>query len=158
MKQPTTFDTTEDEADTTILVRTNAKATGPAKELLDTIRACGSVLVLSQFLLDEVQRVLKYPRMQAVYALGDAEIRQHIEYLQSFAEVVTPAEGPPVVLKDDPNDDAVIYTAIAGAADVICTVDTSTSQTCWSSATAISISFRRFGSFDAIVRAAGSGE
>jgi len=109
-------------ADTTILVRTNAKATGPARELLDTIQACGSVLVLSQFLLDEVERVLKYPRMQAVYALSDAEIRQHIEYLRSFSEIVAPAEGPPVVL-NDPNDDPVIYTAVAGAADVICTVD-----------------------------------
>lgn len=109
-------------ADTTILVRTNAKATGPARELLDTIQACGAVLVLSQFLLDEVQRVLKYPRMQAVYALSDAEILQHIEYLQSFSELVAPAEGPPVVLKD-PNDDPVVYTAVAGAADVICTVD-----------------------------------
>ena len=109
-------------ADTTILVRTNAKAKGPAKELLDTIHACGSVLVLSQFLIDEVQRVLKYPRIQAVYALSESEIRQHIEYLQSFGELVTPAEGPPVVLKD-PNDDPVVYTAIAGAADVICTVD-----------------------------------
>ena len=108
--------------DTTILVRTNAKATGPAKELLDAIQACGSVLVLSPFLLDEVQRVLRYPRIQAVYALSDAEIRQHIGHLKSFAEIVTPAEGPPVVLKDT-NDDPVIYTAIAGAADVICTVD-----------------------------------
>ena len=33
-----------------------------------------------------------------------------------------PAEGPPVVLKD-PNDDPVVYTAVAGGADVICTVD-----------------------------------
>jgi predicted nucleic acid-binding protein len=60
--------------------------------------------------------------MQAAYALSDAEMRQHIEYLRSFSELVAPAEGPPVVLKD-PNDDPVIYTAVAGAADVICTVD-----------------------------------
>lgn len=65
---------------------------------------------------------MKYPRLQAVYALSDAEIRQHIEYLRSFSELVVPAEGPPVVLRD-PNDDPVIYTAVAGAADVICTLD-----------------------------------
>jgi len=108
--------------DTAILVRTNTKATGPEKKLLDAIQQCGAVLVLSPFLIREVERVLWYPRIQAVYKLGDADIRQHLEYLQSFAEIVTPAEGPPVVLKD-PDDDPVIYTALAGAADVICTVD-----------------------------------
>jgi predicted nucleic acid-binding protein len=38
------------------------------------------------------------------------------------AEIVVPAEGPPLVLKD-PNDDPVVYTALAGGADVLCTVD-----------------------------------
>jgi len=108
--------------DTEIIIRTNIKATGPAKELLETIQQYGAVLVLSPFLIREVERVLRYPRIQALYKLSDADIRQHLEYLQSFAEIVTPAEGPPVVLKD-PDDDPVIYTALAGAADVICTVD-----------------------------------
>src|SRR5947207_4436090 len=105
-------------ADTTILVRTNVKASGPAKELLDTIQRFGATLVLSPFLLMEVQRVLGYPRVQAVYALTHAEIQQHIDYLQSFAEIVTPAEGLPIVL-EDPDDDPVIYTALSGGADVI---------------------------------------
>jgi putative PIN family toxin of toxin-antitoxin system len=109
-------------ADTAILVRMNARATGPAKELLDTIQNCGAVLVLSRFLLLEAERVLKYPRMQAVYHLDDTAIRQPIEYLESFAELVIPAEGRPIVLRD-PDDNPVIYTALAGGADVICTVD-----------------------------------
>lgn len=70
--------------DTAILVRTNTKATGPAKELLNTIQRCGSVLVLSPFLLGEIDRVLRYPRIQALYGLTSSEIQQHIEYLQSF--------------------------------------------------------------------------
>jgi predicted nucleic acid-binding protein len=85
--------------DTAILVRTNVKATGPAKELLKTIE-----------------------RIQSVYRLTDADIQQHIEYLQSLGEIVVPAEGPPIILKC-PDDDPVVYTALAGAADVICTVD-----------------------------------
>ena len=109
-------------ADTAILVRTSAKATGPAKELLDTIQRCGALLILSPFLISEIERVLKYPRIQALYNLGDAAIQQHIDYLQSFAEIVTPVEGPPVVL-NDPDDDPVVYTALGGGADVICTLD-----------------------------------
>jgi putative PIN family toxin of toxin-antitoxin system len=108
--------------DTAILVRTNVKATGPAKELLKTIERSGSVLVLSAFLIREVGRVLKYPRIQSVYQLTDADIQEHIEYLESLGEIVAPAEGPPIVLKC-PDDDPVVYTALAGAADVICTVD-----------------------------------
>jgi putative PIN family toxin of toxin-antitoxin system len=109
-------------ADTAILVRTNAKAFGPARELLDTMQRCGAVLVVSPFLIEEVQRVLLYPRIRAIYRLEDAELQQHVDYLQTFAEIVTPAEGPPIVL-EDPDDDPVVYTAVAGAADVICTVD-----------------------------------
>ena len=108
--------------DTAILVRANAKANGPAKALLDTIERCGSVLVLSPYLLQEVERVLAYPRMQAIYKLNEMEVQQHVDYLTSFAEIVTPAQGPPVV-HADPDDDPVIYTAVAGGADVVCTLD-----------------------------------
>ncbi len=47
--------------DTAILVRANARATGPARELVQVIKASGSRLVLSPYVLDEIQRVLRYP-------------------------------------------------------------------------------------------------
>lgn len=108
--------------DTGILVRMNVRAKGPARELLRYLRETDSVLVLSQFLLDEVSRVFKYPRMRELFALTDAEIQAHVEALAEISELVTPAEGSPVVLTD-PNDDPVIYTAFAGNADYLCTVD-----------------------------------
>ena len=108
--------------DTAILIRTNAKAIGFRQEFLDALKRAGTVLVLSPFILSEVERVLRYPRVQAIYHLTDADIQEHIRNLQEFAEVVTPFEGPPVILKD-PNDDPVVYTALAGATDVICTLD-----------------------------------
>ena len=66
--------------------------------------------------------MMRYPRMQALYPMSDADIDGHIKYLESFAELVVPWQGPPVVLMD-PDDDPVIYTALAGGADVICTLD-----------------------------------
>jgi putative PIN family toxin of toxin-antitoxin system len=108
--------------DTAILVRTNAKAKGPARELLKVIQQQGARLVLSPFLLEEVQRVLRYPRMQAIYHLDADDILEHVQLLESLADLVIPAEGPSVVLKD-PNDDPVVYTALAGQADILCTVD-----------------------------------
>src|SRR6266851_514956 len=108
--------------DTAILIRANAKASGPAKELLQVIQRTGARLVLSPYVLDEIQRVLRYPRIQALYHLRDGDIWDYVHLLESISDIVEPAEGPPIVLKD-PNDDPVIYTALAGQADVLCTVD-----------------------------------
>ena len=108
--------------DTTVLIRTNAKATGSARELLTVIRKLGCRLVLSRFLLDEVQRVLGYPRIQAIYRLNDDEILEHVQSLETLADMVSPFDGPPLILKD-PNDDPVVYTALAGQASILCTVD-----------------------------------
>jgi predicted nucleic acid-binding protein len=52
--------------DSNILVRALASPRGPALRLLDAILGAHT-LVLSRFLLDEVERVLLYPRMQVRY-------------------------------------------------------------------------------------------
>jgi putative PIN family toxin of toxin-antitoxin system len=108
--------------DTAILVRANVNASGPARELLKVIQQTGACLVLSPFILGEVARVLRYPRMQAIYHLSDHDIAEHVRYLEFIGDIVAPAEGPPVILKD-PDDDPIVYTAVAGQADIICTVD-----------------------------------
>ena len=108
--------------DTGILIRTNTKATGPARELLLAASGSRHRLVLSRFLLDELSRVLRYPRIQAIYKLEEVDIRDHMALLRSLADIVEPATGPPLILKD-PEDDPVVYTALAGQADVICTLD-----------------------------------
>jgi len=73
-------------------------------------------------MLNEVGRVLRYPRMQALYGLTEADIAEYIEDLETLGVVVEPAEGPPIVF-DDPNDDPILYTAVSGDADILCTVD-----------------------------------
>lgn len=108
--------------DTAVLIRTNVKAAGPARELLEAIQQVGGRLVLSPYILDEVRRVLRYPRIQALYHLSGDEIDEHLQYIESLADVVLPIEGPPVVLKDR-YDDPIVYTALAGQADVLCTGD-----------------------------------
>jgi putative PIN family toxin of toxin-antitoxin system len=108
--------------DTGILVRMNAKATGSARRLLEIILCGPHELVLSEFLLDETARVLAYPRMQKLYQLTTAEIEDHTQALRASADIVTPVVYRPVVLTD-PNDDPVIYTAVAGRADVLCALD-----------------------------------
>ncbi len=68
--------------DTNILVRAHAKATGPARELLLlTIRAPEHVLLVSPFLLRELERVLSYERVRRVTRLTDDEAAEFLFYL-----------------------------------------------------------------------------
>ena len=108
--------------DTAILIRANAKATGPAKELFRLIQESGTHLILSPYMLSELERVFQYPRILNLYRLSEADISAFLRTLRSYAEVVEPAEGPPIVIKDS-DDDPIVYTAIAGQAEVLCTVD-----------------------------------
>jgi predicted nucleic acid-binding protein len=80
------------------------------------------VIALSPYILGEVGKVLNYPRMQDLYRLTGAEIHDHVQFLWSIARIVEPAIGLPVVLSD-PGDDAVVYTAVAASAHVLCVKD-----------------------------------
>jgi putative PIN family toxin of toxin-antitoxin system len=100
----------------------NVKATGSARRLLETILAGSHELVRSEFLLQETTRVLQYPRLQKLYPLTSEDIAEHIDLLRARSDLVAPAVFRPVVLAD-PNDDPVIYTAVAGRADVLCAMD-----------------------------------
>ena len=108
--------------DTEILVRMNAKAAGPARKLLEEILAGPDKLVLSEFLLMEIARVLSYPRMQKLYGLSAGDIDEHVRLLRLRSDLVHPVMYEPVVLAD-PADDPVVYTAISGGAEVLCTLD-----------------------------------
>ena len=108
--------------DTGVLVRANAKSKGPAREVLMAIIDGAHELVTSAFLLDEMARVLRYPRLLARHGLSDQEIEEQVDYLRQISELVDVVVRKPVVLSD-PDDDPVVYTAVDGRADVLCTRD-----------------------------------
>lgn len=108
--------------DTGVLVRASAKSKGPARELLLAIVNGPHELITSAFLLHETERVLRYPRLLERHGLTDAEMDEHVEYLRRVSEVVGAVVREPVVLSD-PDDDPVLYTAVAGRADVLCSLD-----------------------------------
>jgi putative PIN family toxin of toxin-antitoxin system len=109
--------------DATILVRATKRSQGPARKVVDAIIGNPEhVLVLSEYILGEVGKVLSYPRMQRLFRLTPDEIHAHVEFLRSVAEIVEPVIGLPVVLSD-PHDDPVLYTAVTGGANVLCVKD-----------------------------------
>jgi predicted nucleic acid-binding protein len=96
-----------------------ASPQGPALRLLDIILGAHT-LVLSRFILDEVERVLLYPPLQARYQITAGEAARFTGNLADVAHMVEPAIIRPLVLSD-PADDPVLYTAADGKADVLCT-------------------------------------
>ena len=108
--------------DTNILIRANPKARGPARELLEQIAFGEHVLVISHYLLLEIERVLAYPRVSTRWKLTAQEVEEYLQTLAAISQMVTPLSGGPIILKDV-DDDPVIYTAVAGRAEVLCTRD-----------------------------------
>ena len=75
--------------DSNILVRAVTSPQGPALRLLDLILGSHS-LVVSRFILDEVERVLLYPRLQARYRITIEEVARFTDILSDAAHVVEP--------------------------------------------------------------------
>ena len=108
--------------DTTILVRAHDGANGPARALLLGIVESDHVLLISDEMLYELARVLRYPRMLAWHGLSENRIYDYIAFLRDVAEMVHPN---PLLITPirDTNDTVVMQTAIIGEADVLCTKD-----------------------------------
>jgi putative PIN family toxin of toxin-antitoxin system len=73
-------------------------------------------------LLDEVERVLNYPRLLRRYSLTDTEITEFVAFLARAAQIVDLDEAivPPI---RDPKDIHIVQTAVCGYAAYICTLD-----------------------------------
>jgi predicted nucleic acid-binding protein len=105
--------------DSNILVRALASPQGPALRVLDIVLNAHT-LVLSRFIVDDVVRVLLYPRLQARYRITASEAARFTGNLAAAAQMIEPVILQPLVLSD-PADDPVLYTASDGAVDVLCT-------------------------------------
>lgn len=108
--------------DTSILVRAHEGATGLGRELLLSLVESDHVLLISDEMLYELAKVLRYPRMLALYGLSEGRIFHYVGFLREAAEIIRP--NPLLVTPiRDVNDTVVIQTAIIGEANVICTRD-----------------------------------
>ena len=109
--------------DTNILVRANAKEKGPARELLQLIvNSPEHILILSPFLLLELERVFSYDRVRASTKLTAEEVAEYLSYLRANEVSRTVFPGPaPSIVPSDPDDDPVVHTAVVGRADALCT-------------------------------------
>jgi putative PIN family toxin of toxin-antitoxin system len=74
--------------DTTILVRAGASPHGLARHLLLALITAKHPLILSNEMLHELAKVLRYPRVVAIHGLPETQIYDFVEFLREAAEIV----------------------------------------------------------------------
>ena len=109
--------------DTNIIVRAVASPSGLASELLRRAISDGNLLCKSNFMLAELDRVLRYPRVRKIHGLSDTEIEDFVRSIQQVALVVEVDASKSVRVTRDKNDDPVIETAVLAKANYLCSID-----------------------------------
>ncbi len=97
--------------DATVLIRAHKQDRTLARRLLHEILERGHRLVLSNKMIVEVVKVLRYPYFQNLYGLTDADLLESAQYLQTVADIVIldPQYRTPLIR--GPNDADVLQTA-----------------------------------------------
>jgi putative PIN family toxin of toxin-antitoxin system len=109
--------------DTNIIVRAVASPSGLASELLRRAISDGNLLCTSNFMLAELDRVLRYPRVRRIHGLSDTEIEDFVRSIQQVALVAEVDAAKSLRITRDKDDDPVIETAVRTQADYLCSID-----------------------------------
>jgi uncharacterized protein len=96
-------------------------SSGPAR-ILELWGAGTLELIVSEQLISEYERVLRYDHIRPRLGLNDAALSRSTARFHREGTLVDPG-SPPRVVKNDPDDDVIIATAIAGEADYIVSGD-----------------------------------
>jgi putative PIN family toxin of toxin-antitoxin system len=110
--------------DSNVLVRVVISPNGPAAALHGLIRPPLHLLITSKELLGDLSDSLRYPRIRKIHALDDVRIDDTVrDFSARSLTVVLPPLAAIARVSRDPDDDAIIATAVHGKAHVLCTCD-----------------------------------
>ena len=107
--------------DTNVLVSALISPAGSPAEIQHAWARGDFELVTSPALLNELTKVLSYPRIQRRLHWTAGQLSDFLKHLRATAIVVTPAQA--LVVARDPDDDRVLEAAQAGHADFIVSGD-----------------------------------
>jgi putative PIN family toxin of toxin-antitoxin system len=108
--------------DTNVLVSGIIQKKGFPYRVLKAWEDVDVVLITSEFLINEVDKVLHYGKIRVRYSLEEEEIKQVLLNLMRYSIFVN---NPPKVnvIKEDPIDNNILAAAIEGKADYIISGD-----------------------------------
>lgn len=105
--------------DTNILVSGIINKNTPPGQLLESVKNKTLTLIISLAQLEELQRVLNYPRLQRLIVKENSDAL--LDTINSVAEII---ETIPIVeISPDPDDNFIIAAAITSNADLIVSGD-----------------------------------
>ena len=107
--------------DTNVIVSAVLVSGGNERRILDAWRLGAFDLVVSPALLEELARVLAYPKIRSARWITDAEVEELVETLAE-GSIVVAGTGRERASRD-PGDDMVITAAFEGRADWLVTGD-----------------------------------
>jgi putative PIN family toxin of toxin-antitoxin system len=96
---------------------------GHPGRILDRVEAGTDRLCVSRVMLEELVRVLEYPRLQKALHARRLTTRDIVSAAAASADIAWPRPLPETVIKEDPGDDAVLACALAAGADAIVSGD-----------------------------------
>lgn len=109
--------------DSTVLVRSHPRSKSTGRKVLKALLESKHTLLISNEIIGETIKVLRYPRLQRLYALSDDELYDYAQFLQEAGEIVILSQPYQSTLLRDPNDLHVMQTAEHGEADILCSDD-----------------------------------
>lgn len=105
--------------DTNVIVSGLLSGDAPPGRLLMAWQDGAFVLLSSRRQIDELRRVMAYDRLRT--RIGPQQALDVLDNLDASAVIVEPAAG--IDLSQDPDDNVILATAIAGRADLIVSGD-----------------------------------
>lgn len=109
--------------DANVFVSAVLSPTGSPAKILSAWRQAEQLeLVLSEAILKEIGRVLRYPRIARRHRWSEAQIQVFMEDLARLG-ILTPGARPLTVIAEDPPDNRYIECAVEGEAEYIVSGD-----------------------------------
>jgi hypothetical protein len=108
--------------DTNIFVSGTILLRGTPFEVLEAWRRQDYVLVTSEAIIAEIERVLRYPRIRDRYAITDQDVVKLLASLRTDAWVI-PGDYEVAGVSIDPDDDKFLACALEAQADCIVSGD-----------------------------------
>ena len=108
--------------DTNVYVSGTILSRGTPFALLEAWRRQAYLLITSEAIIAEIERVLRYPRIRDGYGVGEHDVVRLVESLRADALVV-PGDYEVSGVSPDPNDDKFLACALEAQADCIVTGD-----------------------------------
>lgn len=108
--------------DTNVLLSGLIASFGHPAAIVDASKRGDFVFITSEILLWELDKVSRYPRIYKPYRLSENKLGEYFESLRFYATIVYP-KSIPKVISNQPIDNVVLATAVAGKADYIVSGD-----------------------------------